>query len=788
MAVLAAETWADGTWNAWRTTGSDASSSHSVVSGRGRQQLGAKGSALYANARYLPAGAIVDTDVVVSVSPTSAPDAANSVFLAVRATNNDGAQPTAAYMLQIGLVTGTVTLRRRSGGAFATDPLVPALTGVTWAANTRRWFRLQAISSLTTPGSCTVRWKHWLNGETEPADWTQTATDASQLGAGYVALNQYQDGSANRFVDYDDLTVTDGSADGAGTVALAATTTLAVSGAGVNNAGTIALSATIALAVNGVGTVNGAGTVPLTISTALSLAAMVRGTVALKTATDLLVTGRWLAADPITQSATPDAPYLAVDLQPDVAEGVFSLDSSELDGDDLLTLGPDSDEGWENYVCDVQRVSSQRGATRLAGVLTETEAGTLTVVLSDTQRRFDPTTNAGSVHRGTPLRIRAWGYRDGGAGPRWETVMFTGSVWDVRAAYDREDPPLVTLTVADVVSPLSDWKSRGREAPGTGAGQLLPQRLETVLQEVGRGRINAEASDPLALYGFPLAPTTLAGSGWDELVKAATAELGRVWIDARNRLVTKARGAELNGPVRGTLSDEHGQADLGVHCCIADAAIVYGPEQLTNRVKAGRRRWEVDGTARTVTLDNPDSQSRFGVSAAEQTSLELLEDAELNGWAGGVLDTGAEPELRVDSVQPAPWDYPDAWPDVLATDVGDRWLFRVHPDVGPPVIRTLGVLGIGLDITPDGWAITWTTGPAPTPGWSNPEGYFYLDSSELDGGDVLAPFPGIPDPTFYNDARGGTAGTTVWDDVRNGGTAAGVFTDRPTNGGNARGA
>jgi hypothetical protein len=56
-------------------------------------------------------------------------------------------------------------------------------------------------------------------------------------------------------------------------------------------------------------------------------------------------------------------------------------------------------------------------------------------------------------------------------------------------------------------------------------------------------------------------------------------------------------------------------------------------------------------------------------------------------------------------------------------------------------MRTVGVLGIEHEITPEGWSIVWHTVEAPTPG-VNPTGWFALDVSDMDTGDLLAPYGG----------------------------------------------
>lgn len=448
--------------------------------------------------------------------------------------------------------------------------------------------------------------------------------------------------------------------------------------------------------------------------------------------------------DPTTLTGQDGAPYLAVDVQPDNLTGAFVLDDSRLGGPDMLLWSDDAPGAWVNIVCDVTRAFYRRGATRLQGILTQAEAGTATITLSDTRHAFDPLANPDVLHKGTPLRLRAWGTDPAGA--LWEAVLFTGELDEIAVQYLKEDAPVVTLTAVDLVGPLVAWESEGRPDPGVGAGDNLRRRVDRVLAEVGRGTVSPDSD---AAFVATLAPSTLARP-WQDLTVAVEAELGRLWVDVANRLVLRSRGSELAGPVRGTLSDVHGEAPLGVHCCVRDATVVYGVESMANRAIAARRIPRDPAVpsppqSALVRRDDELSQARHGVGVVDRRDLELSNDAQLAPWAEAVVVDHSLPELRVDSVTPAP--SPDdldsalaAWPAVLRTDLGDRWLFHYHPTVGPTVERAVGVLGIEVEATPEEWAVHWTTAAAPAPGMANPSGWVTLDVSELDGQDVLAPY------------------------------------------------
>jgi hypothetical protein len=263
-----------------------------------------------------------------------------------------------------------------------------------------------------------------------------------------------------------------------------------------------------------------------------------------------------------------------------------------------------------------------------------------------------------------------------------------------------------------------------------------------ILDTVGRGEVSAASSDT---YTATLAPTRLARA-WDELQEAATAELGELWVDRHNRVQVRSRGTQAVGPVRGTLSDVHGEAPLGVHACMSAASIVRTGAGMVNRVMGRRRQLDADLTEPpTVRRDDEESQARYGTESVTEMDLLLQSDAAVVAWAGALITERTRPELRVDSVSPAPppGDLAAAleqWPAVLGTDLGDRWLFRYRPATGPVIARGLAVLGIRVTITPEEWAVQWTTETAPVPGAENPMGWFVVGLSQVGGGDVLAPY------------------------------------------------
>lgn len=442
--------------------------------------------------------------------------------------------------------------------------------------------------------------------------------------------------------------------------------------------------------------------------------------------------------DPVTMiAADGNAPNIAVDVLPTVGKaGTFTLDRSRLDGPELIAWGEGLE--WLNVVCDVQTVQIVRGSRGAANPTQRiADAGTCTLVITDTERRFDPTVNAAAIDPRTPIRVRAWAGTDSSA-PLWSEVLYTGRINGdgISVAYNRTGPPTVTISASDLIGTLARWQSTGYDDPGVGAGDDLLDRVLRVFAELGinEGKV-APGSD--STYTATLAPTKL-DQAWPAITEAVVAELGRLWCTSSNALSVHSRNSELTGTIRGTLSDWHGESvgDPEVHCCYVDPAVRYSADQIVNRAIGGRRG---DTVTDPVQQDDETSQRRFDVIAVTNTSLALETAEQVAPWTRALVLGNTTPRVRVDQVSPNPATAPEAWQAVAATDLGDRWRMRLHPEQGATVMQTIGLIGIEQTITPAGWEIVWFTARAPEPG-ENLSGWFTLNLSKLDGGDVLAPF------------------------------------------------
>jgi hypothetical protein len=105
--------------------------------------------------------------------------------------------------LELASNSTTVTVRKVVNGAVSS---VRSVGGANVVSTAKQWVRLRVVGS-------TIQFKHWVDGQAEPATWTSTDTDSQVVAPGQVFVSYNRGGSntGTRFVAIDDLVITDGS-------------------------------------------------------------------------------------------------------------------------------------------------------------------------------------------------------------------------------------------------------------------------------------------------------------------------------------------------------------------------------------------------------------------------------------------------------------------------------------------------------------------------------------------------------------------------------------------------
>lgn len=354
-----------------------------------------------------------------------------------------------------------------------------------------------------------------------------------------------------------------------------------------------------------------------------------------------------------------------------------------------------ADQSWVDVTSWVSAWTVRRGASRSDGPVLRYDAGTCTVTLDNSDRRFDPTNLAGPyVSAGVsqiaprrPVRISgAWG---GTTYP-----LFRGFVdgWPVQWDDGPARTSTVTLTATDATRILSNYDGVALATP-VGDGETSGARVNRILDSAGwPGDLRDVADGDSVLQG-----TTLAQAAWTELLLVSDTEFGELYVDASGSVVFRNRRAAITEG-RSTTS-QLALGDAAGELNYEGLAIAYDDSQIVNLALISR----VGGTQQQAA--DAASQQAYLKRTANRTDLLMTTDQEAASYAGFLVYQGKDPELRFDSVDLDPTTQDALWPHVLGREFGDRITISRRPPGGGVITREVFVRGV----THAGSASRWTT-------------------------------------------------------------------------------
>lgn len=366
---------------------------------------------------------------------------------------------------------------------------------------------------------------------------------------------------------------------------------------------------------------------------------------------------------------------------------------------DTATLAPDA--VWTDVTAYVRSFTTSRQSSRTMGPYARYEAGTFTVVLDNSDRRFDPANLDGpyvaaGATQVTPMRAAR--IRAAWAGTTYDVVRGFADSWQI--TYSPPSYSEVTLTCSDGFKVLTNY-TRVAVAP-VGAGEDSGARVARVLTSAGW-----PAADRVVNTGSStLQATDLSGAALAELQLVADTELGDLYIDGAGRVVFRSRHAVLTDARSVTAQAVFGPGG-GEHRYVT-AVPDYDDTQLVNLVTAAR----VGGAVQTA--QDTASQAVYLTRTLDRSDLLLQTDSEAAAWAGYLLYQSKDPELRFSSLVINPRTATaDLYPQVLARQMGDRVTVKVTPPGGgAQIVRDVFIRGIEHAAAPLWWQTTWTLGSA----------------------------------------------------------------------------
>ena len=400
---------------------------------------------------------------------------------------------------------------------------------------------------------------------------------------------------------------------------------------------------------------------------------------------------------PVEQTAQNARPIVEIGFTvgPFAAGQYLHLDDPVRGRLDSARLAPD--DVWTDVTAWLHTFSTQAGVTRVEGPILRYEAGSATVALNNSDRRFDPTNMsgpyvAGGVTQVEPMRaIRVRAQHGSIAYTLWQGFIDSWMIENPSPDYSR-----VTVTCTDGQKVLGNYN---RVALGTavGAGELSGARVNRILNSVGW-----PAEDRIIDTGVSaMQATTLDGDAWTELLLVQDSEIGEVYLDGAGRVVFRDRHAVLEDTRSTTSQATFGSQPGELH--YESVTPEYDDTTIRNVWRIAR----TGGTQQTAA--DAASQLRYLTWTHDRTDLLLTLDSDSLGYAQYGLYLSKDPELRFAAITVDPRADPvGLFPQTLGRGFGDRITIVSRPPGGGTVTRDVFIRGVSHTYGgANRWKTTW---------------------------------------------------------------------------------
>jgi hypothetical protein len=352
----------------------------------------------------------------------------------------------------------------------------------------------------------------------------------------------------------------------------------------------------------------------------------------------------------------------------DAVRGV--LDSTE------YTLGGDR---FFDITDRLMSASTQRGKSQ---ALDRIDAGNINITLDNSDRLFDPLYSAGlyfgQLIPGREVRVSCNGY-----------PVIYGFIDDLDIGYQPNNRSVVSIESSDALKTITT-----NNLPALSpASELSGARVTRILDL-------PEVDWPSTLRSIDTGDTLLTNVAITEGTQAVsylqligTSEAGEVFISKDGKFVFKERNASP-GAVDIIFTDEASVPGFTV-IPFADLSVVYGSEQLYNRVVLSNNKVVPD----EATAEDLASQEVYGARSYSVTGLLTESATDLQSLANFLLARFKQPQYRFESVSVVLDVLTEAQQnEVLDLEIGDIVQVRFTPSGIPPAIEQyVRVIGISHD-------------------------------------------------------------------------------------------
>ena len=353
---------------------------------------------------------------------------------------------------------------------------------------------------------------------------------------------------------------------------------------------------------------------------------------------------------------------------------------------DGLVIGAEllMNEWWRDVTCEVLEASWNWGAGSDQGVMTQQDAGSLSLRLVDPDRILDPQNAVGPffgvLDIGTPIRLRIDGYTA-------FRGRVTGITHDLQLA---EDIDFVTITAEDELGTIGRFA-----ADNGGALALVSQSASARLTALLDDMAWPAGQRDIGSGGETLQAVTVENEVWPAIIETVMSDGGRIQVEQDGTVHYRNRATAWAGLATTFTLGCTGDAEMESLALVSEA----GP--LTNSLTYGI----VGGAAQLYT--DATSIATYGTWTAVKTDLLLTSSSAAAVWGAFVVNAQRFPSY---GARAASFTLTPATVAAVATArIGDRWrVLETHH--GPDLDLTQRLLGLSYTVGPTRVVVSATMG------------------------------------------------------------------------------
>ncbi len=367
---------------------------------------------------------------------------------------------------------------------------------------------------------------------------------------------------------------------------------------------------------------------------------------------------------------------------------------------------------WTDITTFVRGMVINRGRS---SVRQEFDAGSLTLVLDNTDGRFDPNNSSSpydpDLKLGTPVRIQAL-----------HSVttfdLFRGhiDVWPLTYPQAGKDA-VVTLDCVENLALI-----RGDELTAQAYSlESTDTRLGNILDDVGW----PAADRTLDTGVLNVAAVTFTGSPSTLISELLEAEQGNLYVAGNGDATFKNRTAFSTATSQATY-------DPGVSLDYMNVDLIYDDDTLYNKASIT----PLVGSVQTAS--DSTSITDHGPSAFDSSNTSLVGESDALNVAEWVVGKNKDVAVRVAGFDVSPEDDPaNLWPEVLGRELLEIVTVKVDPPgAGTTLDQLVAVESIQHSVTPGEWIVTYSCHPLST--FETTDYWILGTSDDLDTNTILA--------------------------------------------------